>query len=206
MSFQDKLAVRMCLKRRWKISACTLGMICSLAVPVKADSIAVTYSFAGATTGAPVVTFPILTVDGLATGSVLSSNPSLNTVWNPVTFNTVNVVDLTTGLNNGTFSMTFADGDTLFGNLFEDDSALGPTNTGPFTQTLTFTGGTGEFLDATGSVSGGGDITSTGFTTSGSGTINTVPEPASGTLLLGGLALGIVRWRARLAVRPQRKS
>jgi hypothetical protein len=43
----------------------------------------------------------------------------------------------------------------LSGNLFENDSAVLATNTGPFTQTLTFTGETGEFAGATGSVSGG---------------------------------------------------
>lgn len=98
--------------------------------------------------------------------------------------------------------MTFANGDTLFGGLFENDSAVLATNTGPFTQTLTFKGGTGDFAGATGSVSGGGLIGTTGFTTSGSGTLDApaVPEPASTALLLSGLAFLIVR-RCTSAVR-----
>jgi MYXO-CTERM domain-containing protein len=110
------------------------------------------------------------------------------------------VVDLTTGLNNGSFSMTFANGDMISGDLFEDDSAVLTTNTGPFTQKLTFTGGTGGFAGATGSLSGGGLIGTTGFTTSGSGTLNApaTPEPAPAALVLGGFALliGISRRRA----------
>ena len=101
------------------------------------------------------------------------------------------VADLTTGLLNGTFSMTFANGDMLSGNVFEDVSALIATGgMGPFTQKLTFTGGTGEFAGATGSASGGGLGTDTGTTVSGSGTLTaagvTTPEPASVALILGG--------------------
>ncbi|MGI8989188.1 MAG: PEP-CTERM sorting domain-containing protein, partial [Bryobacteraceae bacterium] len=96
----------------------------------------------------------------------------------------------------GTVSVTFADGNTLSGKLFEDVSrtAMG---VGPFTQIFTFTGGTGEFAGATGSFSGSTVGTTTGFTTSGSGTINApaIPEPASAALLLGGLAVILVARR-----------
>ncbi len=71
----------------------------------------------------------------------LSASPALNAAWNPVTYSDHNVIDLTTGLLNGTLMMTFANADELFGNLFEDVSALAATGgIGPFTQTSTFTG------------------------------------------------------------------
>ncbi len=194
--------MRIHFSRICAISTYTFAIACSTSITARADTIAITYSFAGHTLGAPVITGTTLTVDGAASGSVLSGNSALNTAWNPVTFNTHNVVDLTNGLNNGSFSMTFANGDTLFGGLFENDSAVLATNTGPFTQTLTFKGGTGDFAGATGSVSGGGLIGTTGFTTSGSGTLDApaVPEPASTALLLSGLAFLIVR-RCTSAVR-----
>jgi hypothetical protein len=186
-------------------TACLL-MIASIAsIAAQADTIGITYSFAGAPSAPPVLTGTILTLDGLANGSILSGNPGLNAIWNPVTFHTHNVVDVTTGQNNGSFSMTFANSDTLSGNLFEDDSAVLATNTGPFTQTLTFTGGTGEFAGTTGSVSGGGFIGTTGFTTSGSGALTaagvSAPEPASVALIFGGL---LVMVASRKPVRQQR--
>lgn len=174
------------------VPACLFGIACIASIPAAADTITISYSFAGATIAAPVITGTTLTVDGIATGSVTQWNPAVNTLWNPVTFRTHNAVDVTTGLNNGSFSMVFANGDMLSGNLFENDSAVNvATGTGPFTQTLTFTNGTGEFLGAMGAVSGGGLITSTGFTTSGSGTLTAAgafaPEPGSLALLFGGL-------------------
>jgi hypothetical protein len=102
-------------------------------------------------------------------------------------------------------SMIFANGDTLAGKLFENDSAVLATNTGPFTQTLTFTGGTGEFAGASGSVSGGGVVGTTGFTASGGGTLTaagvSVPEPASVALIFGGL---LVMVASRKLVQQQR--
>jgi hypothetical protein len=109
----------------------------------------------------------------------------------------ITVADLTTGLLNGTFSMTFANGDMLFGSLFEDVSAVIATGgVGPFTQTFTFTGGTGAFAGATGGASGGGTGTSNGTMVSGSGTLTAVgvatPEPASVALILGGVVVMLV--------------
>lgn len=169
------------------------GIAYIVSIPAAADTITISYSFAGATTAPPVISGTTLTVDGLATGSVTQWSPAVNALWNPVTFHTHNVVDVTNGLNNGSFSMVFANGDMLSGGLFENDSAVNlATGAGPFTQKLTFTGGTGQFLGAMGSVSGGGLITSTGFTTSGSGTLSaagvTAPEPGSIALLFVGLA------------------
>ena len=191
-------AARICFKGICAISASVLGITWVTSVPAQANTIAITDSFTGMVTGPPTITGTILRVDGLATGSVLSGNPTLNSLWNPVSFSTHNVVDLTTGLDNGSFSMTFANHDTLSGNLFENDSMVDvATGTGPFTQTLTFTVGTGEFTGATGSVSGGGLVEPTGFSTSGSGTLDApaIPEPASAALVLGGLALVVLRWR-----------
>jgi hypothetical protein len=133
-----------------------------------------------------------LIVDGVFTGSVLSGDPSLNAVWNPVTYSDHSVINLITGLLNGTFTMTFANGNMLLGNLFEDVSQVNPTGGtgGAFTQRFTFTGGTSAFAGATGSLSGAG-VAGIGGSASGSGTVNApaVPEPASAALLLSGMAV-----------------
>ncbi len=173
-----------------------LAIACATGIQANASTITVNFSFAGAGTpaGPPVGT--TRTLDGHATGSMLSGNPALDAVWNPVTYDDHSVVDLTTKLLNGTFSMAFADGDTLSGNLFED---LTRTNAGvgPYTQTFTITAGTGQFAGATGSLSSAAVGGSNGFTTLGSGTINapTVPEPAPGTLLLGALTVTLFAFR-----------
>jgi hypothetical protein len=179
----------------YKIHMVILALACSLGIQVKGATIPVTYNFAGGVTGPPVMIGATSIVDGLFTGSVLSGDPSLNALWNPVTYSDHSVIDLTTGLLNGTFTMTFADGNILLGNLFEDVSqviATGGTG-GAFTQKFTFTGGTGEFAGATGSLSGAG-VAGTGGSASGSGTINTsaIPEPASSALFLSGMAVILV--------------
>jgi hypothetical protein len=178
------------------IAATTLLAAIALAIPAKANSIAITYSFAGAPTGPPVLNGTTLTLGGLGTGSILSGNPGVDAIWNPVTFQDHSVVDLTTGLLNGTFSLVFADGATLLGNIFENVSAVDANGVGPYTQTLTFTSGTREFTGATGLVSGSGIGGTTGYMVSGSGIVNApaVPEPASAALFLGGLALISIRW------------
>jgi hypothetical protein len=174
-----------------KIHIVILVIACSLGTRANANTIDITYSFVGAPAGPPVVSGATVTTDSVATGSILSGNPSLNAIWNPVTWSDHSVIDLTTGLLNGIFSMTFSDGNTLSGTVLEDVSKVLATNTGPLIGILTFTGGNGEFADASGSVSGGGLIETHGWTISGSGTLNApaIPEPASAPLLLGGLAL-----------------
>jgi hypothetical protein len=139
-----------------------------------------------------------LIIDGLFTGSVVSGNPTLDTVWNPVTYSDHSVIDLTTGLLNGSVTMTFANGNMLFGNLFEDVSQVIPTGGtgGAFTQMFTFTGGTGEFAGATGSLSGAG-MAGIGGSESGSGTIiiSAIPEPASAALFLSGMVMTLLMLR-----------
>jgi hypothetical protein len=190
------------------VKAASLVIIASLAsIPGRADTIGFTYSFSGLVeTTPPVVIGTTLFLDGAATGSILTGYPGLNAIWNPVTFHDTCEADLTTGILTGVFTMTFANSDTLSGNIFEDVSAVLATNTGPYTGTLTFTGGTGEFAGATGSASIGGVIGSTGSTASGSGTVTAAaitPEPASIALFGTGL-LGLGAFASRKLVRQQR--
>ena len=163
-------------------------------IPALAGTIGITFSNSGGLTGPPVLNGTILTVDSLATGSILSFNPALNATWNPVTFHIHDFVDITTGVSNGSgiFGITFTNGDMLSGKFSQ---VLSPeilsTNTGPFTEILTFTAGTGQFVGASGSISGAGLAVPTGFTSAGSGTLTaagvSTPEPASGMLIFGGL-------------------
>ena len=169
-----------------KIHIAILAFACSLGIRANAATIAVTYNFAGGPVGTPVISGTTETIDHLSTGSILSSNPNLNAIWNPFTLLSHDVVDFAALTINGAATITFADGSTLFGHQFVDASdPLVPA-------TFTFTGGTGEFAGATGSFSGEGALlASGGFTVSGSGTINApaIPEPASAALFLGGLAV-----------------
>jgi hypothetical protein len=185
-------------------SAC-LSIASITAIPAQADPIPISYSLAG-TAAVESATDTTLTLEATAVGSVLSGNPDLNAAWNPIDYSDLSVLDFTTGLLSGSFTLSLADGDTLIGSVFENDSAIdaSPTQTGPFTQTLTFTGGTGAFTGATGTVSGEGFVGVTDFTVSGSGTLNTTaaPEPASFTLIIGGLL--VIIGASRKMVRHQR--
>jgi hypothetical protein len=167
------------------------AIACGMGIQVQAITIAVTYSFTGGPVGPEVMSGTILTLDHLSTGSVLSSNPSLNAIWNPFTLLSHDVVDFAALTLNGDSTITFADGSTLFGHQFVDFSnPLVP-------ETLIFTGGTGEFAGATGLFSGESALLPDGFTVSGSGTINApaIPEPAPMALILGGLVVIVARGR-----------
>ncbi|MBV9307632.1 MAG: PEP-CTERM sorting domain-containing protein [Acidobacteriaceae bacterium] len=187
------------MKKRHAAYIFALSIALATGIPANASSIAITYSLTGMGTVVSS-TDTTLTLVGQFSGSVLSADSALNAAWNPITYTDHSVADLTTGLLNGTFSMVFANGDTLSGNVAEDVSAIiaSPDGTGPFTQTLTFTTGTGGFAGATGSASGNGFVGTTVGTVSGTGTLNApaIPEPASIVLTTIGVGLVLI-WRKR---------
>ena len=78
------------------LGAACLLIACIASVSAQAGTIGISYSLSGGPTGPPVVSGTILILDGLFTGSVLSGNPALNAVWNPVTYGDHSVADLTT--------------------------------------------------------------------------------------------------------------
>ena len=181
-----------------------ISLFCALPVlslPAGAATVDISYAFAGNLSAPPSLVGNLLYLQASATGSVDEFNPLVNAVWNPVTFDTSDALDLTTGLDHGTFTWTFANGEMVSGLLFEDDTQLDPvTSIGPFTQTLTFTGGTGEFAGVTGSGSGDGEVTADGYTLSANGSLTApglvgVDEPGSMGLMVGGLLLAAISLR-----------
>jgi len=174
-------------------SISVLALILSRGEPLVGATISATYSFTGSAQNEHIAN-GFLTADGIGSGSVNNLSG--------VIFDTHNDINLATLQNFGTFTIIFPDGDTAFGNLHEDDVNVSlATFSGPFTQVLTFTGGTGQFSNAFGTLNGGGFIYPTYYTTSGIGTLTApglaaTPEPGSRLLLLTGLtvaALGVLR-------------
>ena len=168
--------------------------------PAQADTVSISYSFSGALAGTPVVNGNFLTVEGIGTGSVDDYNPAVNAIWNPVTLDTFDDVNLTTGINNGTFTMKFANGDTITGTLYENDQQVNiNTATGPMTQILTFTSGTGMFAGVSGTTNSTGSLVAGAYSLTGSGFVSAPavvsPEPQSLLLAFGGLALFATRLR-----------
>ena len=165
--------------------ACAFVLSFCGAITAHADIINVTYSLSGSGGGDPLNP-PLI---GNATGSL---SPLGSVTWSDMVF-----PDLTTGFGDGTFKMTFADGDTLFGTLhYVPDFSQFPI--APIAQFLTVTGGTGEFLYYHGTLTGvelSNQLDGT-FTSSGSGTLDPVPEPGSLALLGTGLA-SLLMYRKR---------
>lgn len=169
-------------------TACVLALSFFAAPTAQANTINVTYSLSGSGGGDPLNP-PLL---GNATGSL---TPLGSVIWSDMIF-----PNLATKADDGTFKMTFTDGDTLFGTLhYQGDFSTFPIV--PFTQLLTVTGGTGAFLLYHGTLTGLeiSNQTNGTFTSSGAGTLDTVPEPESLILFGTGLAsLLAYRKRARL--------
>src|SRR5579872_551572 len=129
------------LRTLLKICTTVMLLLCTslvASVPVRAATINITYSLTGMGT-VTGMTSTSLDLTGAFTGSVDQANTAENAVWNPVTYNDVSQANLSTGLLNGTFSITFANGEMLSGMVGENVSAIisSPTGTGPFTQMLT---------------------------------------------------------------------
>jgi hypothetical protein len=146
------------------------------AIPAQAATINVTYALSGAGGGDPLNP-PLI---GNATGTLL---PLGNVTWSDQIF-----PNLAIGAGDGTFKMTFTDGDTLFGTLHVQGDFSNPPIV-PFTQLLTVTGGTGALLLYHGTLTGL-EISNQNngmFTSSGAGTLDTTPEPGSVVLFGTGL-------------------
>ena len=86
-------------------AACALALSFCAAITVQAEIINVTYALTGSGSGDPLN--PPLIAN--ATGSLL---PLGSVIWTDQVF-----PHLATGVGDGTFTMTFTDGDTLFGTL-----------------------------------------------------------------------------------------
>jgi hypothetical protein len=110
-------------------------------------------------------------------------------------------IDVATGnIFNGLFDWDFGGGNTIFG-TFLGTITLPPVNgVASFIETFTLTGGTGQYLNSAGGFLANGAVM---FQTDSShldfrGLITTVPEPATMTLLMLGIAALVVGRRGRI--------
>jgi hypothetical protein len=166
--------------------ACALALGFNAATTAPAETINVTYAMSGSGAGDPLNP-PLV---GTASGSLL---PLGSVTWGDQIF-----PNLATGSGDGTFTMTFTDGDTLFGTAHYQGDFSNPPIV-PFTQLLTVTGGTGALLLYHGTLTGIelSNQSNGTFTSSGSGTLETTPEPESVVLFGTGLAC-LLEYRRRL--------
>jgi hypothetical protein len=117
-------------------------------------------------------------------------------------------------ITDGVFVWTFADGDTLTGTWSGLDTRI-TIPTGhllTINETYSVTGGSGAFLDATGSIAESGSANSTGtsaianYTFSGTLTgpnLTATPEPGSLSLVSAGLLASVETFRRRWANRER---
>jgi hypothetical protein len=162
----------------------------ALALSFCAATTNVTYVYSGTASGDPLNP-PLI---GAATGSLL---PLGGMIWSDMAF-----PNLDTGAVDGTFKMTFTEGDTLFGTLhYEGDFSSFPIV--PFTQLLTVTGGTGALLYYHGTLTGTeiANLDANTISALGGGTLDTVPEPESVILFGTGLACLLAYRERRLLIR-----
>jgi hypothetical protein len=172
-----------------------LVMMGGFAVPVQANSTPTSGTVTG--NGTLTATADRFVFDSNFTGSGVDAVSGNFTATNmgTTTFNST----FTSFTSSGTFIDVFAGG-TVFGTFTENGTVTGAT-TSTITLHSVTTGGTGMFLGDTGESIVIGTNTTTSspmFTGTYTGFINTVPEPSSLALMLGGIGL-LPLMRKRLA-------
>lgn len=135
-------------------------------------------------------TGPVVQVQTLASGSG---------TWGALTYHSGDVIDLSTGQGTGTNRFVTANGDELHGSFSVQMLPGADASLFDLIGQVTFTGGTGAFLGATGNASflGSGQFISASVALTSfdfSGNVAAVPEPGSVVLMLAGLA-ALGTWR-----------
>ena len=150
-------------------AACALALSFCAASSAQAAAINVTYDYSVSAVSGDPLNPPIV---GVGAGSV---SPLESMTWMDI----ITDPNPATGEADGTFTMTFSTGDTLFGDLHEQLDLSSPPIV-PFTQILTVTGGTGALLSYRGTLTGGGsgNLAENILLASGAGTLDTIPEPS----------------------------
>ena len=138
---------------------------------------------------------PVVRVQTAATGS---GTPGL------LSYFSGDVIDLATGQGSGSNRFLTASGDEIFGSFTVQMVPGADSSLFQLIGDMNFTGGTGEFLGAsgTGSFLGSGQFVSASLALTNfefQGNIATVPEPASWMLFGLGLAIGTTRLWGRRA-------